>query len=612
MNDNNEEGDRALDITELPTGEYPALGANGVATPANDTAEVPVLARPAVSAKEQDEADRASFWLAHLEAEVTRLHAKWQTIDAEFKNREARAAELQAEIETRDAAIAELDADREREANSVKAAEERLAAKELELASLAEERRARDERIAALSTELADAAVAHNATLAQVERAEAETARLSSELRQEQAAAAALARENRQSLAEQHRLQGKLQDLEIYINGRHDSWSALNAKVAEYKDALAGLEQAVRARDAANARQDDENRVLAARIQELERQCSELAGRRKEREEAYDELQGRLAGHFGQLEQLKSEHATRLKELEQAAAATLGRERRIETLEADVLRRDERIGALEAEVQKAKGVIDELTSSNGELTKRIDELDAGLAERSLESQALRDQLRASRDQLQSLEAHAGELGRLRGDATAEAARVKGELAAQQALVASLTSELRAKQAATALLERSVGRITDLGASLAALDKEMKAPLGHNELKPADAAASADLLPMDLLLDDERAGDAERAAAVQAGRKLVITIGGEAIQYPLVKNEMTIGRGHDNDIRIASHFVSRVHARISTSGIATVIEDAGSKNGILVNSERVQRRVLRHGDVVSIGGELNLKFVDAMH
>ena len=76
--------------------------------------------------------------------------------------------------------------------------------------------------------------------------------------------------------------------------------------------------------------------------------------------------------------------------------------------------------------------------------------------------------------------------------------------------------------------------------------------------------------------------------------------------------MTIGRGHDSDIRIASHFVSRVHAKISTSGLATIIEDAGSKNGILVNSERVQRRVLRDGDVVSLGDDLNLRFVDAMH
>jgi pSer/pThr/pTyr-binding forkhead associated (FHA) protein len=42
----------------------------------------------------------------------------------------------------------------------------------------------------------------------------------------------------------------------------------------------------------------------------------------------------------------------------------------------------------------------------------------------------------------------------------------------------------------------------------------------------------------------------------------------------------------------------------------VIEDAGSKNGILVNSERVKRCILRDGDIVSLGGELDLRFVDA--
>lgn len=161
-----------------------------------------------------------------------------------------------------------------------------------------------------------------------------------------------------------------------------------------------------------------------------------------------------------------------------------------------------------------------------------------------------------------------------------------------------------------MLERSVGRITDLGASLAALDHEMKSAPG-DDLPNATDAGAEELLPIDLLLDDEPDRDIGKHGAVDAGRKLVATIGGEAIQYPIVKNLMTIGRGHESDIRIASHFVSRVHAKISSSGTATVIEDAGSRNGILVNSERVQRRVLRHGDVVNIG-ETNLRFVDAMH
>ena len=609
MNNNNMEGDQALDITELPTGEYPALGEDAE-TNLNGTAELPALARPAPIDKEQDEADKASFWLAHLESEVTRLHAKWQSIDAEFKNREARAAELQREIDARDATIAKLDVALKNEAASVKAADERLASKDLELAALVEDRRVRDERIVALSTELADGAVAHKATLAKVERAEAEAVRLNGVLRQEQGAAADLADQNQQLLIEQHRLQGKLQDLETYINGRHDSWSGLNSKLAEYKHALAGMEQTVQARDAASARQDEEKRQLAARIQELERQCSELAGRRKEREEAYDELQRRLAGHFEQLEQLKSEHATRLKEVEQAAATALGSQRRIESLEGEVKRRDERIEALGAAVQKAQGVIGALTSSNGELTSRVGELDKDLAERSHQLVALREELRTSREQLQTLEAHAAELGKLREDAVTETAALKRQLAAQKELVENLTSELRAKQAAAALLERSVGRITDIGASIAALDEEMKSSPADRGPKPSGEAA--ELLPIDLLLDDGPAVDAGREVAVHAGRKLVITLGGEAINYPIVKNLMTIGRGHESDIRIASHFVSRVHAKISTKGAATIIEDAGSKNGILVNSERVQRRVLRHGDVVNIGGELNLKFVDAMH
>jgi chromosome segregation ATPase len=600
-----------LDITELPTGEYPALTESGCAATAKGAAELHTAA-PAIAAdKEQDEADKASFWLAHLEAEVARLHAKWQSIDGEFKTREARAAELQQEIAARDAAVAKLNADLQRETTSVQAAGERLTNKDAELAALAEDRRVRDERIAALTTELSDAAVAHEATLAKVARAETETARVNGVLQQERAAAADLAAQNQQLRAEQDRLQGKLQDLEIYINGRHDRWSELNAKLAEYKSALAGLEQSVQARDAANAQADHEKRELAARIQELERQCSELTGRRMEREQAYDELQQRLAGHFEQMEQLKIEHANRLKELEQAATAALGSQRRIEALDTDIKDRDERIGALSTEVAKAQRVIGELTSANGELTNRADELAKNLAERSQEAQTLGQDLRATLGRVDTLEAHAVELGKQRSDALTESTQLKRELAAQQDAVARLTSELRAKQAAANLLERSVGRITDLGASLAALDKEMKKAPSESEPKAADGGA-AEVQPIDVWLDGEAERDAAPRTVLHSGRKLVVTIGGEAFHYPIVKNLMTIGRGLESDIRIVSHFVSRVHAKISTSDLATVIEDAGSKNGILVNAERVQRRVLRHGDVVNIGGELNLRFIDAMH
>ena len=96
---------------------------------------------------------------------MTRLHAKWQSIDAEFKTREARIAELHAEIAAREAAIRRLTADLERDAAALKAADERLASKDAEITGLNDNRRVSEERIAALATELADAEVAHKATL---------------------------------------------------------------------------------------------------------------------------------------------------------------------------------------------------------------------------------------------------------------------------------------------------------------------------------------------------------------------------------------------------------------------------------------------------------------
>ena len=84
-----------------------------------------------------------------------------------------------------------------------------------------EQQRTRDERITALSTELADTEVAHEVTRDSVERAQAEVARLNELVRREQEASAAAAARNEQMLAEQRALQTKLQDLQIYINGRH-------------------------------------------------------------------------------------------------------------------------------------------------------------------------------------------------------------------------------------------------------------------------------------------------------------------------------------------------------------------------------------------------------
>jgi chromosome segregation ATPase len=663
----------ADDFTEAITGEYPAIK-DGSAEPAphlNGTHTT--LASPAAAGQ----SEKAAFWLAHLEIEVTRLHAKWNSIDAEFKVRETRIAQLRDELKGRDTAIEKLTADVQAGVNALQDADARIGAKEAEIAKLIGERTQSEGRAQQLASALEGSEARHRELAATLASVEADVVRLNAAVLKEQEAAATLAALNEELLADQLALRGKLQDLETYIDGRHHSWSEMTTQLAGYKDALLGMERALKARDVSMARHDEEKRELAARILDLERQCSELAGRRKEREAAYADLQSKLSEHFEATEQLKSEHANRMRETEHALAKAREDAKLVQSLERDVARRDETLAALGAELESRKAAVAELTGAKEKLARRADELEETRQDLTQQAQALRDELHASHDEtralreqlgerttelaashealaekarladrlaqdsrdlskqlaevredLTRLEEHSAELGRLRADTIAERDGLRAELSAQQALVASLETDLRAKRATADMLERNVGRITDLGASLAALDRRLDDAAPDSRPpdqrfadfvetvaadESVDRVAAGDLISFGSLVGDAKSRDpldgARPLDKTPAARKLVVMLG-EGIDYPLVKDEMTIGRGHGSDIRIASHFISRLHAKVTRRGIATVIEDAGSKNGLLVNQERVRRRVLRDGDVVSLGGELNLRFVDA--
>jgi pSer/pThr/pTyr-binding forkhead associated (FHA) protein len=83
------------------------------------------------------------------------------------------------------------------------------------------------------------------------------------------------------------------------------------------------------------------------------------------------------------------------------------------------------------------------------------------------------------------------------------------------------------------------------------------------------------------------------------------------QYALAKRVTTIGRSAHCDIQIVTHFVSREHARISIEQRGRVtIEDLASTNGVFVNSLRVERQELQHGDLVTVG-ETQFRFLDSM-
>jgi pSer/pThr/pTyr-binding forkhead associated (FHA) protein len=92
---------------------------------------------------------------------------------------------------------------------------------------------------------------------------------------------------------------------------------------------------------------------------------------------------------------------------------------------------------------------------------------------------------------------------------------------------------------------------------------------------------------------------EHLGAAEPTRMLVRTHGETGI-VQLLGRRTTIGRTPDNDIRIDAEFISRHHAVVLLYGSKTVIEDLNSTNGTFVNAERVNRRTLKEGDIVTLG------------
>lgn len=71
--------------------------------------------------------------------------------------------------------------------------------------------------------------------------------------------------------------------------------------------------------------------------------------------------------------------------------------------------------------------------------------------------------------------------------------------------------------------------------------------------------------------------------------------------PLVRDEISIGRGDRNTIRLTERNISRNHAKLLREGGAIYIQDLGSYNGVKVNGEKITSKSLVHeGDQISIG------------
>jgi len=95
------------------------------------------------------------------------------------------------------------------------------------------------------------------------------------------------------------------------------------------------------------------------------------------------------------------------------------------------------------------------------------------------------------------------------------------------------------------------------------------------------------------------------------RPALVSLRGElmAVPIPLERDEVTIGRAFEADVRLNDSRASRLHARITVDrneigqGDTYRITDLGSTNGTTLNGERITESILNDGDKIVIGDHL---------
>jgi diguanylate cyclase (GGDEF)-like protein len=107
----------------------------------------------------------------------------------------------------------------------------------------------------------------------------------------------------------------------------------------------------------------------------------------------------------------------------------------------------------------------------------------------------------------------------------------------------------------------------------------------------------------------RPDEAKRAQGER--RPALVSLKGEllAVSIPLERDEVTLGRALEADVRVNDSRASRLHARITTARdphngeVSYKITDLGSTNGTLINGHLLTEAVLKEGDKIAIGDHL---------
>jgi hypothetical protein len=356
----------------------------------------------------------------------------------------------------------------------------------------------------------------------------------------------------------------------------------------------AGLEQAASTHavsgDLDDTGQFDTSRLRALRAAEMaEGEAAALQRDLEAREAELEQLRGELQARERDIAALRRElddERNRTRALEQDARALETQITALETGEAGagedarqwlvdrtVARLRDEIAALSHHIENRNAIWREQAAAVEAQSTRIRELELELSQRrqrqQVAEQHAEDEAARARQAREKLAAMSATLEQARG-------RLAAGTGLSKAAAAERAAQLRAELEDSVALQAELGEDPQALERLQALEAELQSLEREMENSSAPLRLPSGPAQLICLTDPE--------------------VGTRVLDAPTV----TIGRAGDCDIRIMTHYVSREHARVTCTAAECVIEDLGSRNGVFVNSVKVDRQALEANDIVTVG------------
>ena len=592
MNENNDKEISSLDdfFDDDPTDEFPPLNLRDIDpelakqfdNPSfEDTGEIPIADHtdPGIRAPEAESSggeDHANLSLRQMELEIQALQTNWLSIENDVRSRDEVIEILEAELATQQSATDDLRAELD-ESNSelAKATDTctRLSAENAEHLSVAEHQH---KHLQSVEAELVEQATTTGELREQLERSREELATAS-----EASEKLAIENQNREQNADAltERLSAAEEELlrqtahnETLQAELHESRSSLTALAASSEKLTAENQEQL----LAAAEHAEHITLLQAGNVELRTQMDDLTNYIAGRKSDWDALHAEVALHrevnlgLQQAVTAKTETLALRKQENSALQLEVDQQRHESTRLNSTLSKEE---DMLAEEQALRRDLQDKLAANTEYTNALETANADLMKVTHSQRSMQDQLDEKNREIDRLNQALVQL-------EAEHAETAAALKKQKEVIQHMENEVRSKLEAITVIGRKAQR---------------------NLSKPASIH----------LLDVSRAKNAARRGAkreTKASGFMVALNDQQNREYLIEHGTITIGRGPGNDIRLRHHFISRNHAQILTDANGSVIEDLGSKNGILVNAEPISRYQLQDGDLVDIG-EIRFIFVD---